>query len=227
MPEDAPLILLPGMGADERMFRAQRAAFPALRVPGWIPPLRREPLAHYARRLAAAVDPGVPCFVGGASFGGMVALEMAPHLRALAVFLIGSMRGPAGLHPCLRATRPLAALTLALPFGLLGPLAAVTLSCSGRFLSRSACGLLRHVSRADGEFLRWGTWAALRWRPSPAALRGTVYQIHGAHDRVLPARRAPADLILPEAGHLLSMTHGPAVNSFIAARVRPPLGAQP
>jgi hypothetical protein len=37
--EQIPLILLSGMGADERLFAAQVAAFPNLRVQPWIPPL--------------------------------------------------------------------------------------------------------------------------------------------------------------------------------------------
>lgn len=35
MGDDAPLILLPGMAADERLFAPQRAAFPRLLVPAF------------------------------------------------------------------------------------------------------------------------------------------------------------------------------------------------
>ena len=92
MPNSMPLILLPGVGADERFFDAQRAAFSTLIVPHWLPPQTSEPLSAYARRMANAVDPGGPCFVGGSSFGGMVALEMAPHLDARRCFLLGTIR---------------------------------------------------------------------------------------------------------------------------------------
>src|SRR6476619_5718672 len=83
---DPPLILLPGMAADGRLFRHQRTALPCLRTPDWIAPLDREPLAEYAQRFAQAINPGRRCFVGGASFGGLVALEMAAHLQAEACF---------------------------------------------------------------------------------------------------------------------------------------------
>jgi len=89
-----PLILFPGMGADARLFAPQRAAFPQLIVPTWIKPERGESLAAYAERCARQIDPGEECFVGGASFGGFVAVEAARHLRAKACFLIGSARGP-------------------------------------------------------------------------------------------------------------------------------------
>src|SRR4051812_8548731 len=105
-----PIILLPGMAADERLFRLQRAALPALVTPAWIEPRDREPLGVYAARLARCVDPGGPCFIGGASFGGMVALEMAAHLRAEACFLIASVRAARELPWRFRVLRPIARL---------------------------------------------------------------------------------------------------------------------
>src|SRR5687767_14399988 len=59
--DPVPLILLPGMAADGRLFAPQRAAFPQLVVPAWIDPLPRESLRAYAARLARRVDPGRPC----------------------------------------------------------------------------------------------------------------------------------------------------------------------
>ena len=105
-----PIILLSGMAADERLFEAQAAAFPNLRVQPWVPPLPGESLRRYAARLAPLVDPGQPCLVGGASFGGVVALELAARLPALGCILIGSIRSPAGLPWRWRLLRPIAML---------------------------------------------------------------------------------------------------------------------
>ena len=110
MGDRLPLILLSGMAADARLFAPQRAAFPGLVVPNWIEPLPKEPLPAYAARLARLVDPGQPCLVGGASFGGLVALEMAPHLPARACVLIASVRSPGELPWWVRLCRPAAVL---------------------------------------------------------------------------------------------------------------------
>lgn len=214
-----PLILIPGMGADGRIFRAQHTAFPNLCVPAWIEPRRNETLVQYARRFAEAIDPHQPCFVGGASFGGVVALEMAARLNARAVFLIGSIRSPEGMAWPVRAARPLARLTLTLPFPVLGSMATTTLASSGRFSSISTRSLLTQVADADASFLRWGTRAILDWQPSADVGRVPIYQIHGGMDRVFPASRSNADVIVPGAGHLLSVTHGEVVNEFLAARM--------
>jgi pimeloyl-ACP methyl ester carboxylesterase len=218
---DEPLlILIPGMGADERVFRAQQASFANLRIPAWIKPLPSETLICYARRFAKAIDPGQACFIGGASFGGILALEMAARVKARAVFLIGSIRSPAGMHWGVRAVRPLARLTLALPFPILGPLAELSLYSCGRYSNISTRSLLRQISDADASFLRWAVRAVLDWQPSTEVGRAPIYQIHGAKDRVFPARLAAADELVGSAGHLISVTHGQAVNQFIADRMR-------
>src|SRR5687767_12182418 len=100
-----PLILFPGMGADHRLFAAQRVAFPNLVVPPWLAPERDEALADYAARFAATLAHYGPCFIGGSSFGGFVAVEAARHLPIKACLLIGSVRGPAELPRRIRSLR--------------------------------------------------------------------------------------------------------------------------
>jgi surfactin synthase thioesterase subunit len=80
MSHELPLTLLSGMGADERVFRRQRQQFTNLRLPGWIAPRPGDDLVGYARRMAHRVDPAGPCFGGGLSLGGMIAIEMARDL---------------------------------------------------------------------------------------------------------------------------------------------------
>jgi hypothetical protein len=62
---DPPLILLPGMAVDARLFGHQRAAFSFVRTRSWILPLEREPLTQYAQRFAQTIATGERCFVGG------------------------------------------------------------------------------------------------------------------------------------------------------------------
>src|SRR5215510_13793278 len=70
------VVLLPGLGADERLFAPQRAVLPGLIVPRWPEPRRDDSLPRFAARLADAVPKSDDLFLGGSSFGGMVALEL-------------------------------------------------------------------------------------------------------------------------------------------------------
>jgi pimeloyl-ACP methyl ester carboxylesterase len=216
MTEDIPIILLSGMAADERLFSSQLAAFPNLRVQPWIPPLPGESLRAYACRLAPLIDPGRPCIVGGASFGGLVALELARHLRVRACILIGSVRSPLDLPWRWRVLWPVA---------LLGPRAVRAFASFGArlgrwFLPRGTVRRLQQLARPEAGFVRWGICAVAQWRPHPAALRVPVHQIHGEADRVLPVARARPNVVVPGGSHALSLFNPAAVNEFISAVVQ-------
>ncbi|MBC8108540.1 MAG: hypothetical protein H7Z14_18285, partial [Anaerolineae bacterium] len=126
-----PLILVPGMGADERLFTPQRNVFPNLVVPKWITPAPNDSIQSYAKRWALQIDPKRPCFVGGASFGGFVAMEMAKQLQTLGVFLIGSLRGAAELPPKFKMLKPIRQFLSAIPIAMLGKSAAISISMTG------------------------------------------------------------------------------------------------
>jgi pimeloyl-ACP methyl ester carboxylesterase len=209
---DIPILLLSGMAADARLFEPQLARFSNLRVLPWIEPLPDESLRAYAARLARAVDPGCRCIVGGASFGGIVALEMAAHLQAAACVLIGSIRSPAELSWRWRILRPLAVLGP----DRLGALAGLVGRYAAPLLGRGTVRRLRGLARAEAAFVRWAMCAVLRWWPSPATRRVRIFQIHGEVDRVLPVTRTRADVIVPGGAHALTLFNPAAVNSFIA-----------
>ena len=90
-------------------------------------------------------------------------------------------------------------------------------------MSPASAQVLRQAGEADAEFLRWACGAVLGWT-TPAGLEVPIYQIHGACDRVLPAGRTRADVVVPGAGHLLSFTHASEVNRFLSDRMT---GSQP
>lgn len=214
MPDDLPLILLPGMAADARLFQSQLERFPDLRVPDRQTPRPGESLRSYAARFARAIDPGVPCVVGGASFGGVVALEIAPHLNAVACVLIGSVRSPAELSWRWRVLRPLALLG---PGGL-----GLVARCGARLpgLGPGFARRLARLGRPEAAFVRWAMCAVLRWQPNPAARNVRVFQIHGERDHTLPVSCTRADLIVPGGSHALSLFNPSAVNEYLERVLR-------
>jgi pimeloyl-ACP methyl ester carboxylesterase len=214
-----PLVLISGMGADQRLFDAQKAVFPKLIAAPWTPIQPRDTLASYARRMAAAIDPGGPCFVGGCSLGGMIAQEMTWHLDARACFLIASIRGPAEFPLRLRVLRPLAWLLPGFCAGVPGWLAGGILAVAGKRMRPVTRSVFRQFADCSGRHVRWAGLAALGWRPTSAAPRCPLFQIHGDRDRVLPCRLTRPDVVVPGAGHLLPLTHADAVNEFLRSRM--------
>lgn len=216
MSEGIPIVMLSGMAADERLFEPQLTRFPDLRVQPWIKPLYGESIQHYAARLTRLADPGRPCLVGGASFGGIVALEMAAHLRTLGCILIGSVRSPAELPWQWRVLWP-----LAIPGpDRLGLLTGLIARSGGRVLPAGTVRRLRRLSMPEAAFIRWAMCAVTRWRPRPATRRIRVFQIHGAADRTLPVSLTRPDVVVPAGGHALTLFSPEAVNAFLAAVIQ-------
>jgi hypothetical protein len=212
------------MGADERVFAPQRQAFQQLIVPPWIQPLRGESLSGYAARFAQQIDPGGPCFVGGASFGGFVAIEMARHLAdPRGVFLIGSCRSPAELPRRIRALRTIRGVARWMPFGAVCSVAGIGATALSIVPAPATRSLLRQLADTDARFLRWACRAVLEWEQS-AAPAVPIHHIHGRCDHVLPATNTQADLIVDGAGHVLSLRRGREVNEFLGARINPTSG---
>jgi pimeloyl-ACP methyl ester carboxylesterase len=208
------LMLLPGLGADQRMFEPQRQSFPDLEVPSWIDPQRREPLAHYAERLADKLERPQPLVLGGVSLGGMVAWELARLLKPKALVLIASCRTPRSIAPWARMCGMVGGLIPSAVIEGTKPLAVLTagrLAGAGQF--SDLC--LRMYRDSDSRFMRWAALAVHGWQPSPAP-DCPVFQTHGACDRIIPASRVPADLLVPGGGHMINLTHAEAVNRFIA-----------
>jgi pimeloyl-ACP methyl ester carboxylesterase len=210
------------MGVDERLFQPQRQAFPRLEVPAWIEPQRRESLPEYARRWADTVNAEQPFYLGGVSFGGMVAYLAARHLTPRAVFLIATCRSGRALPTLFGLCEPVSRL---LPDWLLrrirGPAA--------NFVAwRDACDCqnarLLHDSAVDCPipFQRWAGRAMVEWDcgGEPQRPEVPVYQIHGGRDRLIPLIPGEPDHVIPAGGHLINLTHADEVNAFIMERIR-------
>lgn len=218
------LILLPGLGADHRFLARQLEAFPNAIVPAWIPPEKRETLPHYAERMAAMVSPQLnrPCIVGGVSLGGMVALEMARHLRAgsehgaRAAVLISSCTEPSPVNPFLRfsefALRPVPERVIS--WSLFA--APLVLGRGGSIAGEDRRLLTRMVKEVPLSFIRWGGRAVLEWRGLPPNENAVpVRAIHGSRDWVISPRRVKPDVMIQNGPHVLNISHPKEVNAFL------------
>ncbi|HYE05632.1 MAG TPA: alpha/beta fold hydrolase [Planctomycetota bacterium] len=208
------LVLLPGMGATARMYGPlARRLDRALSIPPWRAP--GGTLADYARRHVAAGDVRAGDIVGGSSFGGFVALEIARQVDCAGVVLIGSARSTrsyrrlAALAPLTRLlprVRPMPAPVMRLIGSVLGSLPAVPQRDVFVAMARSV----------PPDFLHWACDAAAHWtgveRP-----RCPVLQIHGAADRVIPLAEVSADVVIARAGHIPALTRPGAVAAAMAA----------
>ena len=183
-------------------------AFPQLIVPPWIPPRKNESLPDYAARMAETVTPlrDRPLVLGGVSFGGMLAYEMARRLKPDVVVLIASCRTLRSIRPVIRAGRRLLpwipVWTWSVAKLISGPVVRIRLGVPPGQKDMA----IRMFKESDSRFMHWTLQAILNWDPQP--LPGIrVVQIHGGRDPLIPARRVEADLLIPDGGHMINVSH--------------------
>ena len=202
--------LIPGLGADERVFQFLRLQGET-HVLRWLSPQSSaEDLPHYAARLAAAIPLEQVCWLVGVSFGGILALEVA-QLRPLArVVLISSFVGPSE-SPWLGKLARITGLYHLVPPQLLRRLPRVAKWFFGVKNGRDYQLLCQILHDADAAFTRWAIARLLQWPgcTSPAAIR-----IHGTEDRLLPAGAAHSQYLLP-GGHLIIISRAAEISRIL------------
>lgn len=210
-----PLILLPGLGTDERLFALQKLQFPQLIVPPWLTPERRESLPDFAARMAASLPVTGPCIVGGVSFGGLVALEMTRHLQARGCVLISSLRGPRELPIWARIAAPGAWLLPRRADWWISRSGRLMLWTCGPILPRRLRDFCVHLSKTEAPLLPWACRAVVSWKTA-ADWPCPIAQLHGSADPIFPRWRVQADAVVDRGGHLLTLTHPFVVNEFLS-----------
>ncbi|MFT3786464.1 MAG: alpha/beta fold hydrolase [Tepidisphaeraceae bacterium] len=215
------LYLLPGLGGDSRLFVEQKRYFgDQLLCPDFIPPAsHHESLRDYARRWLDRLVPTPPYFIGGLSFGGMLAMEMAQVAPTPeAVFLIASCRSCASIR---RRFKVLLGVGGRMPvLALRGSIGAFGVGL--RLLNdlKPEHRQIVHdlASHPNLPLLQWAGRAITDWRHD-GSCPAPVFQIHGQRDLVIPLKTGDPDAILTTGRHLIQFSHADIVNRYIDRRM--------
>jgi pimeloyl-ACP methyl ester carboxylesterase len=182
--------VLPGMGADQRMYGGAWRTLQDCRFLNWPPHRGEESINEVARRVVTAEGLRPGCVVIGSSFGGMVACEIANLIEVGGLVLVGSARNRGDLTGVLARLHPLvevAPLTLIQRAVGLWP---------GEFAAM--------FKDAEASFLRAMCRAVFAWEGLRAGAAKPL-MIHGRYDLLIPPP-AGVDILL-EGSHLIAMTH--------------------
>lgn len=201
MAGQARCFLLPGMGASPEMYRPlkDRLGGRITALP-WPPHTGERTLEEMAASIIQVQGIRDGDMVGGASLGGMVALEIAMSINASAVVLLGSALDSGEINPMLLAFSSLArfvpiVLIQSLAGQLQHPVAQMFATSEPAFL-RAMCGAIQN-------------WAGYGGSPKK------VHRIHGRRDRVIRCPES-GSAIIENGGHLIAMYHARRCADFIS-----------
>ncbi len=215
------LVLLPGLGADDRMFAGLRCSGLELVTPTLPEPGVRQTLASYARTLADRQRIGPADAVGGASFGGFVAAEIAAQRRVAALVLIGSALSPREVPPYYAVMERLSRM---LPDGFFASAPRnhpLILAKFGRLSPAQRALFLDMAAKTSPALLRRGLRMIFGWDGvRQGDLTCPVHRIHGRLDRLIRAPSAREAALVAGGGHLIAMTHPEAVGRLIESRLQ-------
>ncbi|MFK8057168.1 MAG: alpha/beta fold hydrolase [Saprospiraceae bacterium] len=205
------LYLIPGLGADKRVFTGLTLNTKT-QVLDWIEPLKNEPLSDYVKRLSAQIDTSHPFGVLGVSFGGIVAVELAKILKPKVTILISSVSKSKELPQHFIGLGKLGFLNL-VPDALLKPPTALMSFMFGAKDTELLCQIIKDTSPT---FLRWALNAILRWK-SDVELPSVV-RIHGTDDRLIPLKGEATTI--KNGGHFMIVDRAEEVSEIVTAALQ-------
>lgn len=184
------IYVIPGMGADNTMFRDEWRTVENCVFPNWPAYQGERTLRDVAERLV--IEQGIQHgdVLVGHSLGGMVACEIATLRKLKLLILLGSASRKEEISGLLATLHPLATIT---PFRLAQIVAA-----------KLPGNLYEMFVRSDPDFIRATCKAIFEWSGLTPGC-ALVKRVHGRHDLVIPLP-AGVDRII-EGGHMIPLTH--------------------
>lgn len=207
------IYLIPGLGADERVFRGLCLPQP-YKILKWVPPTDNEKLSSYCQKLILQIDTQQEIIFIGISFGGKVAQEIASLLQVKLVILISGIQDPKEIPKSLRVA------------GFLGLHHLIPFQYSFHFSrlnnwlfttrTKKEKKLLKEILKdTPPAFVKWALQKVLEWRPNRTH-RNKLYRIHGGRDKIFPIRMQKSIYKeIPEGGHFMIVTDTKLIQNCI------------
>ena len=202
-------IILPGMGANSNMYPKDKYQFlEDVSFINWPVYKGEQSLNEVARSIIRQYTINNKMIVGGSSLGGMVAIDIAKIVGNEKVILIGSATQPKYINPLLQKLSDLADYTAV----------KIIQVFAGKVNQYSNNDLLGMFEESNSEFIRAMCKTLFEWE-GLGDYKCKVCQIHGKQDMVISPPNANVKII-PEGGHLISMSHADVVANFINENIR-------
>lgn len=208
------IYLIPGLGADGRMYMPQLKVLPNAVILEHQKPLKGETLVQYAKRLSAQVDTSEPFILIGTSLGGIIAIEMARIIHPDKVILISSVKHRGEMPAWMRAMKHLKLHNLLSGHNFIRFSNANVKRLITKRDTKVARLLMDMHNSADPEFVQWAINEVVNWKGGED-YRQDVIHIHGTSDRLFPHVNIKDAVYIKGGSHVMGLTQSQDVNKAL------------
>jgi pimeloyl-ACP methyl ester carboxylesterase len=209
-PEKTTVYFVPGMAAGKEIFKNIRLPQDRyqLEILEWLIPEKGEPMTAYARRMATAVK-GDNYVLGGVSFGGVVAQEMAAYLEPKKLIIISSVKCREELPMRMIVASKTGAYKL-IPTGLVLSADDLTKFAIGPRSKKRLELYQAFLNVRDQRYLDWAIKNMVCWdRKQPDH---SVIHIHGDSDIVFPIKYISHCEVIVGGTHIMLLDKGKLIS---------------
>ncbi|HLP50916.1 MAG TPA: alpha/beta hydrolase [Chitinophagales bacterium] len=208
------IYLIPGLGADRRMYYQQFKVFPQAQVLEHFVPADGVTMPEYAKQMAKCIDTSEPFALIGTSLGGIISVELSRILNPEKIILISSVKSRDEMPAFIRSMKYLRLHRILSGEGYkrFNKLAAKRLDSRGD--SQDAALIMEMMNDIPSAFIDWAINAVVHWSP-PQEYRTDIIHIHGTNDLLFPFSRLKNAIAVANGSHIMNMTKGEEVNRLL------------
>lgn len=204
--------LIPGMGADYRLFTHFELKYGITHHLDWIPHGTSSNLTEYAELMSQRIQTKNNVIIGS-SMGGMTAVEMSRIVKPLTTILVSA---PTGRHEFPRLLKFVDSIRL---HRALNPKQTAAISGLADtfmgFKTPEQRALFYEMLNKNGpEFLHFSIRAILEWQNTMPP-EGDFIQIIGDKDKLFSTKKIQTPYVIEGGGHFTAFEKGPEVSDII------------
>ncbi|MCD8739826.1 alpha/beta hydrolase [Mucilaginibacter roseus] len=206
------IYLIPGLGADCRIYKNIDFKGHDVTFVNWIEPALTDTLSRYAQKLIDQYKIEKNSILIGNSMGGMVAIEIAKLLPMDKTILISSIKSSAEASAYFPFFRTIPIYRF-IPTGLLVQARLFIKYVFGNMLPDDQHLFEDMYKNTSPTFIKWAMGAILNWENT--TIPTNVYHITGSKDRIFNCRKAVGAQIIENGTHIMIFDRAAEINMIL------------
>jgi len=194
------IFLLPGLGADCRMYGKIRLDNYEAVNADWIEPAETDTLTTYAQKLISHYNITPGTIVLGTSLGGMVAVEIAKLVKLQKLILISTIKTVDEAPGYYAFSRILPLYKLIAPKSL-SKLGFLIKPMFGKWDNKGGSLFNTMLKESSPVFVKWALGAVLNWKNK--TIVANTFHIAGTADRIFPFKNLNNVILVKGGSHMM------------------------